>query len=287
MYQTSWNSAHPGHVVFLLDLSGSMAQNNRIDHAIEALRQTLKNIEILCKKVVRKSGEKPSSMLRERITVSVYGYNYQVKCLGSIKNWGPKQIGTFLSEAKSVGRTIFDVNGEAKPEYQTCMCAAFVEAKRDIEEWLSQQSASEMPAPIVINITDGYPYEGKEFDQNEVFERTLRAAKDLMNIRTNDGPVRVFNIHYAPGGNETVLRFPNTKPTHQNPGEERVLNFLYDASSLVTANMAKALSASFPEVTEGARAMISNENNAGKLAMFINVSSTLPLSSPAPEADVN
>jgi hypothetical protein len=253
--------------------------DNKIDFAIKALQTTLSDINALCLKAVTINGA-PSSEIRERVSVSIYGYNYQVKNLGNIKNWGPKEIGPFLKQARKQNRPILDKNGDAKPEFQTCMRLAFVEAKRDIEQWLAKQNTSEIPSPIVINITDGYPYEGEGQNEDEVFSRTLRAAKELTDIRTSDGPVRLFNIHYEPSSNIPTLRFPKTEPN------DRILQFLYHASSPVTAEMAKALSPYFPEVMEGARAMISNEKDAENLTSFISTSSTQGMATLKPESDV-
>lgn len=278
MYKTDWNSVHPGHLVFLLDLSGSMKDYNKIDFAINALQTTLSDINSLCVKPIMINGN-PSAEIRERISVSIYGYNYQVKNLGNIKNWGPKEIGPFLKQARKQNRPIFDKNNEAKPEYQTCMRLAFDEAKRDIEQWIAKQQASVVPSPIVINITDGYPYEGKDYNEDDVLSRTLRAANDLMAIRTSDGPVRIFNIHYEPSSKIPTLRFPRTEPN------DRILRFLYNASSSVTTDMAKALYPYFPGVTEGARAMISNEKSAENLTAFISTGSTTGMQLLKPEVD--
>ena len=290
MYQTDWNSLHPGHLVFLLDLSGSMNDNSKIELAIEALQATLKNINELCLKSVTINGA-PATEIKERVSVSIYGYNYQVKNLGNIKNWGPKEIGPFLKNARKQGISIFhEINKntgkvqlirDVQPEYQTCMRLAFDEAKRDIEQWLaSQKNTSNIPSPIVINITDGYPYEGKDVDQNKVFESTLSSAKELMAIRTNDGPVRVFNIHYEPGGNTPTLRFPKNEP------KDQILQFMYNASSPLTNDMAEVLSKYFKEATGGARAMISNEKNVKDLTNFIHICSTIGMATIKPEEDV-
>lgn len=279
MYKIDWNSAHPGHLVFLLDLSESMGTKNRIDDAINALQITLTDIYTQCLKSIEDPNGRPSIEIRERVSVSIYGYNSKVKNLRGIKNWGAKQIGKLLENSE--GKPIFDKLTEAKPEWQTCMCAAFQEAKRDIEDWLSQQSGSEIPAPIVINITDGYPYDGKQFDQNEVFERTLRAAKDLMNIRTKDGPVRIMNIQYR--DTLQTLRFPMVEPSPTDTLEQKALSFLFNASSVLTSDMAKALNYDFGEAREGARAMVCNEQDPENLTSFISIVSTVQLK---PESDV-
>ena len=43
-YQLGWSENHPGHVVYLLDLSGSMAENGKIDRLITAVHDVVKDL---------------------------------------------------------------------------------------------------------------------------------------------------------------------------------------------------------------------------------------------------
>ena len=61
---------------------------------------------------------------------------------------------------------------------------------------------------------------------------------------------------------------------------------MYNASSLLTDDMAKALSIKFKEATEGACAMVSNEKDVEDLTAFINICSTIGMASIKPEEDV-
>ena len=67
-YELQWGSDKPGHIVFLMDLSGSM--ENKIDDVINAVQNTCKSIVARCM---------AGKDLRERVFVSVYGYNFEVK----------------------------------------------------------------------------------------------------------------------------------------------------------------------------------------------------------------
>ena len=43
-YQQGWSENHPGHVVYLLDLSGSMEKNGKIDRLIVAVNDVVKDL---------------------------------------------------------------------------------------------------------------------------------------------------------------------------------------------------------------------------------------------------
>lgn len=271
MYDLKWNSDHPGHVVFLLDLSGSMADDNKINYVIDAVQDSIENLLTHCRN--------DKGLPAERVSVSVYGYNYHIIDLW--KNLGVSQMAGKMLDAEEAGKKIFDSNGNAKPEYQTCMKMAFEEARKDVEQWIwSQQGRAYIPSPIVINITDGYPYEGEKFDQKQVYANTLKAAQELMKISTPDGNVRLLNIHHDPRTNDSNLKFPVSMPTS---GDN--VQFLFQASSPLTEKMAIAANKmGFPEAREGSRAMISNVTKPSILTQFLNWGSSQGVK---PEPDAN
>lgn len=270
MYDLKWNSDHPGHVVFLIDLSGSMELDNKINYVIDAVQDSIENLLTHCRN--------DKGLPAERVSVSVYGYNYHIITLW--KNYGLSQMASAMLDAEEAGKKIFDPNGDAKPEYQTCMKLAFEEAKKDVEQWIqSQQGKTDVPSPIVINVTDGYPYEGKEYNQERIYSDTLKAAQELMKISTPDGNVRLLNIHHDPRTNDPKLKFPVSMPT---TGDN--VRFLYQASSPLTEKMAIAANKmGFPEAREGARAMISNETKPSIITQFLNWGSSQGVK-PEPDA---
>ena len=150
----TWGTDHPGHIVFLVDLSGSM--KDKIDYVIDALYRTFQAIIIHCT---------PGGHVKNRVSVAVYGYNYHIVELLNVDAFG---LAKAFLVAKKENKPIFDKNVEAKPEHQTCMKMAFDKAKEDIEQWIAAQRANgitAIPAPIVINITDGKPDEGASVSQ--------------------------------------------------------------------------------------------------------------------------
>lgn len=256
-----WCSDSPGHIVFLIDLSESM--ENKVDYVIEAIYQT-------CKSIVTHCGEK------ERMSVSIYGYNYKIVQLLE-PNTSSEMLKNIVKEARKSGKPMFDKTGKAKPQYQTRMQLAFETAKKDVEAWIKQQESDErfgpqkIPAPIVINITDGYPYEGEEYDQKETYANTLKAAKDLMSIKTIDGNVRLFNIHHDPNAVGKTKSFPKSKPV----GDD-VMEFLYDASSPMPSDMIDNARECFPEadIQSQSKCMISYETEVSKITKFLEWGST-------------
>lgn len=254
-----WGTNQPGHVVFLVDLSGSM--ENKIDYVIDALQSTCKSLVTRCV---------AGQQVKNRVSISIFGYNYHIVELLKADAHG---IAVALSEARKGGRPLFDKNGIAKPEYQTCMCMAFEKAKQDVEEWIASQHSLgrvHVPSPIVINITDGEPYEGEDMNQDQVFNDTLKAAQALMSVETDDGNVRIFNIHHDPQSTGSPLRFPSEKPTSSSN-----MAFLYDASSVMTEDMVDlAHKFGFMEAALGSRCMISNESSPSNVSRFIEFGSS-------------
>lgn len=258
MYELKWNSDHPGKVVFLLDLSESMEKHNKINYLIQSVHATIEELVFQCRTEAGSS---------ERVEISIYGYNCRVIDLW--KNYSVKACVQELIAAQQQDRLIFDSNGNAKPEHQTCMALAFKKAKEDIQEWINHQATkgiTNIPAPLVIHFTDGRPYETTDQNDDEVIERTLKAAKDLLSIATIDGNVRLFNIHYNPQSSDVTLRFPSTQPS------DKWTRLLYHASSSLTAKMAESANIifSFRDAKEGAKALISNEKDPSRITNFLS-----------------
>lgn len=252
-YELQWGSDKPGHLVFLIDLSGSMEK--KMDYVIEVVYKTCKSVYA-------------HSQRSERVSISIYGYNDHIYELFK-PNTTASELGTILYNVKEKGLShLFLVQPVAKS--LTFMELAFKKAKEDVEKWIKNQienpnfGPNRVPAPIVINVTDGKPYEGKNSNQKDVFNRTLRAAQDLMNIRTNDGSVRLFNIHHAVDSTKEPMRFPTVRPTGDIVNE-----FLYDASSSMSDDMVASAQKYFNIATSGAKCVISNETKVENIIKFL------------------
>lgn len=257
-YKQLWGSVSPGHIVYLVDLSGSMV--NKIDYTISVLQSVFRTLVACCAK---------GNTVSERLSVSVIGYNSSIQY--RLHNLSVTDIARKIMQARKSGTPIFNKNDakEFKPQYQTFMRLAFDEAKKDINQWISQQRAAGLPvpAPIVINITDGSPYEGNEKTWEQVFRDTTEAARSLMNISTEDGNVRLFNIHHYPKSNSEPLIFPSHRPS------DPVGAFMFDSSSEMDEDTLKAASNQF-EVSRGSRCMVSNISDPSVLLKLIEFGST-------------
>lgn len=252
-HEIKWNSNHPGHIVYLIDLSGSM--KNKINDVIHVMTEAFDNIIGRCQTL---SGE-----VKERVSVSLYGYNYRTYPLLQKTPISINELSNLMYESEKNQAPLFN----AITEYQTIMQDAFETAKKDIITWISKQEnegKKDIPSPIVINITDGYPYEGPEKDQETVFAETLKRARELTSLTTADGSIRLFNIHFDPETKDKTLRFPVQRP------EERALQFLYDASSSMEPDLIDLAKRYFPEANLNSKCMISNEKELENVFQFID-----------------
>jgi uncharacterized protein YegL len=255
-YEQLWGTTSPGHIVYLVDLSASMA--NKVDYTIEALYSVLRALAIRCNSGIN---------VKPRLTCTVIGYNYKAEVIWD--NLSISDIKTKTDACKNNHIPLFDKTKNFKPQYQTCMRLAFDEAKRDIEEWIKQQTKANMlmPAPIVINITDGYPFEGKEFKKEDILNKTLQSAQALKDISTPDGHVLLFNIHHDPESQNSTLIFPSQCPT--NAAEK----FLFESSSVMEGGMLEMANQQF-HAKKGSRCMVCNVKDIEKLTQFIQMGSS-------------
>ena len=253
-YTQLWTTASPGHIVLLIDLSGSM--ENKIDYTISVLNSLFTTLVGRCVK---------GNRVCPYISCTVIGYNNTAKVIWN--DMPIADIATKMKNSRKNGVPIFDKTTELKPQYQTWMRLAFDEAKKDIEKWIAKQKATNMimPAPIVINVTDGHPYEGDSKTWEQVSQETLQSAQALMNISTPDGNVRVFNIHHDPETSGSTLGFPSQKPLH--PAEQ----FLFEVSSCMDDDTIKIASIKFEEfnISKGAKYMVTNVKDPSTLLQLL------------------
>ena len=255
-YTQLWGTPSPGHIVYLVDLSGSM--EDKVDYTIDTLNKVFYTLTVLCAK---------GNDVKERLTCSVIGYNDKAWVIWD--DMSIRDIAQKVVNARQNKTPIFDKEKEFMPKGQTWMRLAFDEARKDIHKWIAKQKAANkiMPAPIVINITDGYPFEGGSTSWEKVSEATLKAARDLMSISTPDGNVRVFNIHHDPTVSASMSLFPSIPPT--DPAEK----FLFDASSEMDSITLSNAKLNFG-ASEGSRYMVSNVKDSSILVKLVEWGST-------------
>lgn len=257
MQKLPWGTPHPGHLVYLIDLSGSMEEHNKVQDVMSVVFECLDNLVARCTVM---------ASIKERFSLTVIGYNSDVIPLfkGSVE-----QIDELLSER--YGQPLFDIDGVAKPQWQTYMADAYDAAREDVEQWISEQRAKgvSVPVPIVINITDGHPEEHLRTEA-QATERALEAAKRLMQVRADDSNALLFNIHYEPASGTAELILPKNEPADTRR------RFLYNASSVLNeddVNVARAKG--LEQAVPGCHGMVSNAKDKKLLLNFVEMASSL------------
>lgn len=243
-------TSNPGCIVILIDQSWSMEESfsdggTKAERATQAVNSVIESIVLVCR-----SGE----IIRGRCHVSVIGYGERVDCLldGMIT-----EVAEALIEVKRVKKRVPNEDGdlvetdvqapiwlEPKASNGTPMHEAFQHATEIVENWISHRPDS-FP-PIVINITDAMASD---------MVLTTDSARKVMNLKTSDGAVLVFNLHIANNQNRIVL--PNDKT--QLAGDS-FAEFLFDISSPLPETLAGSAQRAGLAPEPGARCFAYNAN---------------------------
>lgn len=255
-YSLAWGSNHPGHLIYLVDLSWSMASDNKIDDVINVIENVSDYLVGMCEDF---------GNLKDRFSIHIIGYGDDVKTLfkGSVLELDRK-----LEETMGKGKPIFDKAKEAKPYGLTYTAKAFRAALDDIKQWINQQNSLNIPipVPVVIHITDGHPEEiGKS--EAESMKDALGIANEIKNIKVPDGNALIFNIHIDGVKTCDAVRFPATPPSDERR------RFLYEASSTMPSIFVTR-AAKFG-AGEGCRFMVAHESDKKMLARLIAFGSSV------------
>jgi len=135
-----------------------------------------------------------------------------------------------------------------------------------IQGWI--QKKPDNPAPVIINISDGMPYNGNQVNPEEETDNTVKAARDLMNISTNDGYPLLFNVHISATGKE--ITFPESETELQ--GNE-MAELLFKISSKVPDAYKVAAAKLQLNVKQNSKGFIANADPV-TLIKFINFGSS-------------
>ena len=198
-YSAEVSRSNPACFLFLIDQSGSMSDpwgkesaKKIAEGVADIINKLLQNLIIKCAK---------SDGVRDYFHIGVLGYG---ACVGSAFS-GPlagknlvtiSEVANFPARIEDRKKKVDDGAGgileqtvkfpiwfEPVANGATPMCQALTHAHLILQTWLNDHSTS-FP-PIVINITDGEATDGDPG----------KPAQDLMNLRSIDGNVLLFNIH--------------------------------------------------------------------------------------------
>lgn len=270
-YTLDWGTNHPGHIVYLIDFSGSMNNDYKIKMVENTFNELSKYLISACSD--DDDNDDGELKVKDRLSIKIIGYNNDIHVLfdGSIK-----ELNTILKSQSSSSIPIFEKLGhKVDPRGKTYTEKAFKAAKEDIENWikLQREKRKSQPAPVVIHITDGYPeevdpnYPDEDLPENETIAKALRAAEEIKNIKVRDGNALLFNIHITGNKNAKPLTFPTMSP------DDTRRKFLFEASSIVP--MSYRLRAPKDLVLEpNSRFMASNESDESKIIRLIQFGSS-------------
>lgn len=202
-----WSSAHPGYIIFLIDQSGSMSEDyadgrTKAEFTALVINRTINEIIN-----TNMDGDK----VKDRVFISLIGYgggggnsvdDIRSDYLSEFSN-SPLRLEKMKKKVSDGAGGLVEIDEEmpifVEPVANglTPMGEALKFAKQLIEGWISKKPDN--PAPVIINISDGLPYEGNNGDEPN---KTITVGKDLMNVNTDDGNPLIFNIHIGDGGQE-------------------------------------------------------------------------------------
>ena len=229
-------TSNPGCIVILVDQSLSMSEDwgegTKAEKATQAVNNVLGELVL-----AGQAGDK----IRDRCYVSVIGYGERVECI----------VDGMISK---VALSFIELTDEGMPIWVqptsnngTPMHKAFESAARIVQSWCDDRPDS-FP-PIVINVTDG--------EANRA-DLTADAARKVMDLRTTDGNVLVFNVHIA--NDEHNVIFPHS--TTQLLPSDFFAEFLFDISSVLPEPLREAAKAAELPAEIGTRCFAYNADSA-------------------------
>lgn len=275
-YSKQWSSATPGYLIFLVDQSGSMKEvytggETQAEFTAKAINRVIQNLVI-----TNTAGEKT----KDRVFISLIGYGG--KGGNSVDDIRSDYLSMFADQPIRIEKVtkkvsdgaggLIDIQDELPIFLEpianglTPMASALEFVKQLIEGWI--QKKPDNPAPVIINISDGMPYNGNQADPEEERNNTIKVATDVMSISTNDGYPLLFNVHISPTGNE--ITFPENESELQN---NEMAQLLFKISSKVPDAYKAAAAKLQLNVKNNSKGFIANADPV-TLIKFINFGSS-------------
>lgn len=259
------SSTKPALIIFLLDQSGSMADeigNNSATSKSDALADAINDIIMEIGGRCLSKGE-----IRNRFELAVIGYGQDNDHAQSA--WQGELAGRWIVSISEVYEKPLGVR-EGIPYWinpiakaGTPMANAFNNAFRLANDWINWGNHSECFPPIIINITDGAPTDAGSGNKN-----LLREIENISGLGTALGHPLILNIHISEGKGDELL-FPetiNTKSTTQ------YAQLLFNISSYLTPEMIETARSKGYNIGVGAKGYVYN-GNAKQLYDFLSIGS--------------
>lgn len=267
-HEAQISRSDPTVFLFVVDQSGSMADKmsigkSKAEFVSDALNRTLMNLIGRCTK---------SEGVRDYFEVGVIGYGGRGVDNGfsgalSSRVINPisaiEQNPTRVEDRKKkmddgAGGIVetsvkFPVWFEPRADGGTPMRAALTKAAEELAAWCDAHPESY--PPTVLHVTDGESGDG---EPEEI-------ASNLAQLRTNDGPVVVMNIHVSSLGSDTV-KFPGS----ESGLPDNYAKLLFRMSSPLPAGLAAAAKDKGYNVSPESRGYVFNAD-AGEIVDFFDI----------------
>jgi hypothetical protein len=266
-YSAEISRANPTCFVFLIDQSGSMADNfgmegagRKADFVADVVNRTLHDIVIRCTK---------TEEIRNYYHVAILGYGGSVQSalLGPLAG---RQIVPISEVAETPARlevrskktpdgagglveqqVRFPVWVDAQSNGGTPMCEALRQANQLISQWVAEHRNG-FP-PTVLHLTDGESTDG---DPTSI-------GKEILSLSTSDGAALVLNCHVSSRAS-SKLEYP-ADATNLPDDFARTL---FNISSTLPENFRKAADQIGVKVSDGSRGFVFNGDPTSVVQFF-------------------
>lgn len=224
----NWGTRTPGHLMFLIDQSSSMNLCNTEGRSrAEVVAMAIQSAIIDCV-----NGCISGTQIKNRLFITIIGYGGSDAPNAKIikEDW----VGNYVAELQDVknhgGLFIpIEANGSAP------LSKAFDLATECLETWINvcqekiaEGIYSDIPAPIVINITDSEPFDGEP----DAEARAEMSAQKLKSLKVLSNNVTLFNVYISDEGDEVL--FPKC---NEIPRDCHVSKFYFRISSNIYNNV--------------------------------------------------
>jgi hypothetical protein len=269
-YVAEISRTNPSCFIFLVDQSASMVdpiggavRMSKADVVADALNRLLTELAIRCAK---------EEGVRDYFHVAVLGYggrSAQSAFGGVLQGLGLVPISQVADHPLRVDqrtklkpdgaggvielKTDFPVWVEPLANGATPMCQALTQARDLVSGWIGEYPRG-FP-PIVLNLTDGEANDGDPH----------ASARELTQLRTDDGDVLLFNLHISDAGGS-----PITFPANSSSLPNVYARSLFDMSSELPPHMRQYAANNHYDVSDGSRGFVYNSDIVS-LVQFLDI----------------
>jgi hypothetical protein len=273
MYSAQITRSNPTCIVLLLDQSGSMSDpfsgdtaSKKSDFVAEVVNHTLHDLVIRCTK---------TEEVRNYYYVAVVGYGRVVGPafrgpLGSRNLVSIADVADYPLQVKSSYKRVADGAGgwvEIPVRYpvwinpladgKTPMCEALNLVKNILENWVAEHPQG-FP-PTVLHLTDG---ESSDGDPDYV-------GRQIMSLKTADGPVLLFNCHIT-----SLRREKIEYPSDETALSDGFARTLFQISSHLPENFLAAAAQLGVKAIPGSRGFVFN-GDPSSIVQFYEIGTSL------------